>query len=124
MRGNEIFGVQDDGKTAGLCSYFFVLGWSVSYFGYHQTEKTSLSSFQLRQTLLLYITYISIRYGLLLFLDRMGLLKGIFSSFNVIVFVNALFILLWIIGLTGAKNGEEKPIPVLGRLAQNMFPAI
>ncbi|MDB5086106.1 MAG: hypothetical protein JWR09_100, partial [Mucilaginibacter sp.] len=112
MRGNEIFGVQDDGKTAGLCSYFFVLGWSVSYFGYHQTEKTSLSSFQLRQTLLLYITYITIRYGLLLFLDRMGLLKGIFSSFNVVVFVNALFILLWIIGLTGAKNGEEKPIPV------------
>ncbi|SHN25050.1 hypothetical protein [Mucilaginibacter sp. OK098] len=124
MRGNEIFGVQDDGKTAGLCSYFFVLGWSVSYFGYHQTEKTSLSSFQLRQTLLLYITYISIRYGVLLFLDRMGLLEGIFSSFNVIVFVNALFILLWIIGLTGARNGEEKPIPVLGKLAQNIFPAI
>ena len=124
MRANDIFGVQDDGKTAGLCSYFFVLGWSVSYFGYHQTEKTSLSSFQLRQTLLLYITYIVIRYGLLVVLDKAGLLSGIFSSLHLIVLVNVLFIFLWIIGLSGAKNGEEKPIPVLGKLAQNVFPAI
>jgi uncharacterized membrane protein len=124
MRANDIFGVQDDGKTAGLCSYFFVLGWSVSYFGYHQTEKTSLSSFQLRQTLLLYITYIVIRYGLLVVLDKAGLLSGIFSSFHLIVLVNVLFIFLWIIGLIGARNGEEKPIPVLGKLAQNVFPAI
>lgn len=124
MRGNEIFGVQDDGKTAGLCSYFFVLGWSVSYFGYHQTEKTSLSSFQLRQTLLLYLTYIATRYGLLVILDKAGILNGLFSSFNLIVLVNVLFVLLWIIGLTGARNGEEKPIPVLGRPAQIIFSRI
>jgi uncharacterized membrane protein len=124
MRGNEIFGVQDDGKTAGLCSYFFVLGWSVSYFGYHQTEKTSLSSFQLRQTLLLYLTYIGTRYGLLVVLDKMGLLTGLFSSFNLIVLVNVLFVFLWITGLTGARNGEEKPIPILGRPAQIMFSRI
>ena len=124
MRGNEIFGVQDDGKTAGLCSYFFVLGWSVSYFGYHQTEKTSLSSFQLRQTLLLYLTYIATRYGLLVVLDKTGLLTGLFSSFNLIVLVNVLFVFLWIIGLIGARNGEEKPIPILGRPAQIMFSRI
>lgn len=124
MRGNEIFGVQDDGKTAGLCSYFFVLGWSVSYFGYHQTEKTSLSSFQLRQTLLLYLTYIGTRYGLLVVLDKTGLLTGLFSSFNLIVLVNVLFVFLWIIGLIGARNGEEKPIPILGRPAQIMFSGI
>jgi len=124
MRGNEIFGVQDDGKTAGLCSYFFVLGWSVSYFGYHQTEKTSLSSFQLRQTLMLYLTYIATRYGLLVILDRAGILNGLFSSFNLIILVNVLFVLLWIIGLTGARNGEEKPIPVLGRPAQIIFSRI
>jgi uncharacterized membrane protein len=124
MRGNEIFGVQDDGKTAGLCSYFFVLGWSVSYFGYHQTEKTSLSSFQLRQTLLLYLTYIGTRYGLLVVLDKMGLLTGLVSSFNLIVLVNVLFVFLWITGLTGARNGEEKPIPILGRPAQIMFSRI
>ena len=124
MRANDIFGVQDDGRTAGQCSYFFVLGWSVSYFGYHQTEKSSLSSFQLRQTLLLYITYIAIRYGLLVLLDKVGVLNGLFSSLHLIVLVNVLFIFLWIIGLNGAKNGELKPIPVLGRLAQSVFPAI
>ena len=124
MRGNDIFGVQDDGKTAGLCSYFFVLGWSVSYFGYHQTEKTSLSSFHLRQTLLLYITYVATRYGALIILNNTGLLNGAFSLSNLVIFVNALFVCFWIIGLIGASNGQEKPIPVLGRLAQNVFQAI
>ena len=41
------FQVQDGGKTAGMMSYFFVLGWSLAYFGYHQNNKTSLSSYQL-----------------------------------------------------------------------------
>ena len=124
MRGNDIFGVQDDGKTAGLCSYFFVLGWSVSYFGYHQTEKTSLSSFHLRQTLLLYITYVATRYGALIILNYMGLLNGTISLSNLVVFVNVLFICLWVVGLIGASNGEEKPIPILGRVAQSVFQAI
>ncbi|ASU32686.1 hypothetical protein [Mucilaginibacter xinganensis] len=124
MRGNNIFGVQDDGKTAGLCSYFFVLGWSVSYFGYHQAEKTSLSSFHLRQTLLLYLTYIATRYGVLVILSKLGTLNGVFSLFNLVLFTNLLFAGFWIYGLIGASNGEEKPIPFLGKPAQLLFQAI
>jgi uncharacterized membrane protein len=124
MRGNDIFGVQDEGKIAGLCSYFFVLGWTISYFGYHQAEKTSLSSFHLRQTLLLYITYVAARYGLLIILDKCGILNGTFSLNNLIVILNVTFVLLWIIGLIGASYGKEKPIPVLGKVAQVMFQAI
>jgi uncharacterized membrane protein len=124
MRGNDIFGVQDEGKTAGLCSYFFVLGWTVSYFGYHQAEKTSFSSYHLRQTLLLYITYVATRYGLLIILDKCGALNRAFSINNLIVFVNVTFVLMWIIGLIGASTGKEKPIPVLGKVAQVMFQAI
>ena len=124
MRGNDIFGVQDEGKTAGLCSYFFVLGWTVSYFGYHQAEKTSFSSYHLRQTLLLYITYVATRYGLLIILDKCGVLNRAFSINNLIVFVNVTFVLMWIIGLIGASTGKEKPIPVLGKVAQVMFQAI
>ncbi len=121
MGTEEIFAVQDDGKTAGLCSYFFILGWSVSFFGYHKTEKTSLGSYQLRQTLLLYLAYVAIRYGLSLFLGAIWLSNSIFSSIYFIVGVNLTFIVLWIIGLTGAINGEKKPIPIFGRLAQNLF---
>jgi uncharacterized membrane protein len=121
MESNNIFGIQDDGKTAGLCSYFFVLGWSVSYFGYHKAEKTSLSSFHLRQTLLLYITYVVTRYGVLIILNKLGLLKGTLWSFNFIVFVNVLFAVFWIYGLIGASNGEKKLIPFIGKPAQRLF---
>jgi len=121
MDSNEIFGVQDEGRTAGLCSYFFVLGWSLSYFGYHHTEKTHLGSFQLRQTLFLYLTYLVVRYGLLFFLGSIWLSSSVFSSFYFIAGINFSFIILWIIGLTGAINGEERPIPVIGHLAQAMF---
>jgi len=38
--------------------------------------------------------------------------------------INFLFIILWVIGLTGAINGEERPIPVIGNLAQVMFSKI
>ena len=124
MWRNNIFGVQDDGKTAGLCSYFFVLGWSVSYFGYHQAEKTSLSSFHLRQTLFLYLSYVAVRFGLLLILDKTGILNGAVSLSNLIIFVNVAFVALWAIGLAGASTGKEKPIPVLGKAAQVVFQAI
>ena len=124
MWRNNIFGVQDNGKTAGLCSYFFVLGWSVSYFGYHQTEKTSLSSFHLRQTLFLYLSYIALRFGLLLILDRGGILGGMYSLNNVAIILNVAFVTLWAIGLAGASGGKQKPIPVFGRMAQNVFSAI
>jgi len=53
------FEIEDGGKTAGMMSYFFILGWSLAYFGYHQNNKTSLSSYQLRQTLLLFTTYLA-----------------------------------------------------------------
>jgi len=121
MSTKNPFGIEDDGKTAGLLSYFFVLGWSMAYFAFHQNEKTSLSSYQLRQTLLLYISYVAIRYGLSLFFGMIGLPTGIFSLYYFIVPVNLGFIVLWIIGLNGAINGEKKPIPLFGQQAQNIF---
>ena|ERR1700740_2916924 len=124
MWRNNIFGVQDEGRTAGLCSYFFVLGWSVSFFGYHQTEKTSLSSFHLRQSLFLYLSYVALRFGVLLILDKAGILGGIFSFGYLVIVLNALFIAFWTIGLATANAGKEKPIPVIGKAAQYVFPGI
>ncbi len=124
MDPNRIFGVQDDGKTAGLCSYFFVLGWSVSYFGYHKMEKTSLSSFHLRQTLLLYISYIATRYGVLVILSKLNLLTGALSFPTLVLVINVLFAAFWVTGLISASKGEEKHIPLIGKPAQVLFQAI
>ncbi|HVW95551.1 MAG TPA: hypothetical protein VHA56_06260 [Mucilaginibacter sp.] len=124
MWRNNIFGVDDDGKIAGLCSYFFVLGWSVSYFGYHQTQKTSLSSFHLRQTLFLYLSYLALRFGALPILSKAGVFNGAFSFDYAVIFINVLFIGLWALGLNAASKGMAKPIPVLGKVAQVVFQAI
>ena len=51
---------EDSGKTAGIVSYFWIIGWLIAYFGMHQNNKTSLGSYQLRQTLLLHIISVGI----------------------------------------------------------------
>jgi len=122
-RGNP-FGIEDDGKTAGMLSYFFVLGWSMAFFAFHKNEKTSLSSYHLRQTLLLYISYVVVRYGVAFIFGAIGLPTYMFSSYYFAVPVNLGFIALWIIGLDAAINGQEKPIPIFGQQAQIVFATI
>ncbi|HEY8783913.1 MAG TPA: hypothetical protein VIM16_19955 [Mucilaginibacter sp.] len=124
MANKNPFGIEDDGKTAGMLSYFFVLGWSMAFFTFHKNDKTSLSSYHLRQTLLLYISYVAIRYGLSVFFGAIGLSTGIFSLYYFVVPVNLGFIVLWIIGLNGAIKGQEKPIPIFGQQAQLVFPKL
>jgi uncharacterized membrane protein len=124
MQRTNPFGIQDDGKTAGLLSYFFVLGWSMAFFTFHKNDKTSLSSFHLRQTLLLYLTYLFFRYGLAFILTLIGFPVFVLSMTYYIVLVNVTFIILWLIGLNGASNAELKPIPIIGMWAQSVFSAI
>jgi uncharacterized membrane protein len=121
MESKNPFGIQDDGKTAGMLSYFFILGWSMAFFTFHKNEKTSLSSFQLRQTLLLYISYLVIRFGVMLILSHVWPLHGMLSLRNFMMLINIAYVVLWVIGLTGAINGEEKPIPFFGKQAQLVF---
>ena len=118
------FEIEDGGKTAGMMSYFFVLGWSLAYFGYHQNNKTSLSSYQLRQTLFLFTAYLIVRLGLPLFLGNIWLSTGICSLQNAVHFVDLSFVVLWVIGLVGAVNGQKKPIPFVGKVAQSVFAGI
>lgn len=123
MEKRNPFGIEDDGRTAGMLSYFFVLGWSMAYLAFHQYERTSLSSYQLRQTLMLYLSYIVTRYGIPVLFGMAGVHSAFFASLLFSLPVNALFIALWVIGLNGAISGEERPIPIFGEHAQRIFAA-
>jgi uncharacterized membrane protein len=118
----------DNGKTAGIVSYFTIIGWLIAYFGMHQNNKTSLGSYQLRQTLLLHIVSMGVWIILSFILGALffsaGALGGwyLFSLIEWVVRI-ALFV-LWLLGFLGAVNGEEKPIPIIGPMAQKMFPGI
>jgi uncharacterized membrane protein len=62
-----------------------------------------------------------VRYGLGFVLGVLWLSGGFFSLFSLLWLINVAFFILWIVGLIGAINGEERPIPIIGPIAQNMF---
>ena len=121
MELTKKLGIKDAGKVASILSYFTIIGWLVAYFGLHQNKKTTLGSYQLRQTLLLHIVYMIVILGLPFLLDSIWTSDGIFSLSYFIKLLVFAFFLLWIIGLIGAINSEKKPIPLLGERAQNLF---
>jgi len=69
----------------------------------------------------LYLTYVAIWFGLALIPHAMMPASGIFNIVFLKIIITAAFLVLWIIGLTGANNAEEKPIPLLGGVAQSVF---
>jgi uncharacterized membrane protein len=118
------FGTTDNGKTAGIISYFFIIGWLIAYFGFHQNNKTCLGSYQLRQTLLFHLLSMVLRYGLAIIFGAMWLATGFISLYSLIRLLELVFFVLWIIGFIGAVQGEKRAIPLIGDWAQTMFPTI
>jgi len=119
--------VADNGKTAGIISYFTFVGWLIAFLAMHKDNKTEIGSYQLRQTLLLYIVgigfYIAVEIiiAMLFFMGAFGLV----IAFGWLTWLAGIGIfVLWVIGLIGAINGEKKPIPLIGEKAQTMFPGI
>lgn len=92
-----------DPKIIAIISYITIIGWVIALL-LHQNNRSELGAFHIRQTLGLFLT------GLILsFIPIIGWILGI------IVFV------FWIIGLINAINGEMKPVPVVGKLYQDIF---
>jgi uncharacterized membrane protein len=115
------FSTKDDGKTAGIVSYFTIIGWLIAYFAMYKDNKTALASYQLRQTLLYHIVSIVIYYA------AGAILAAIFFSWSISLYsiliwvINLGLLIMWIVGLIGAINGDQKPIPLIGDKAQSMF---
>ncbi len=124
MEPNNPFVDESNGKTAGIISYFTIIGWLIAYFGFHVNNKTSLGSYQLRQTLLFHLVSMVLRYGIALILGLVWLSTGMFSLFTLMRIVYLVLFILWIIGIIGAIRGEKKEIPFIGDAAQSMFPSI
>jgi len=62
-----------------------------------------------------------IRYGLSFILDPLWVSEGVFSLYYLLRLVEFVFLIMWIIGIIGAINGERKPIPFIGEQAQRTF---
>jgi uncharacterized membrane protein len=108
----------DNGKTTAIVSYITIIGWLIAYFAMHQPKKTSLGSFHLRQTLLLFICAIVYQIVVMIITMAVPAIGMILSL------VGLVFLVLWIMGLIAAINGEEKPMPLIGAKAQELFKSI
>lgn len=114
----------DNGKLAGIISYFSIIGWLIAYFGFYNNNKTSIASYQMRQTLLFHLVSMVARWGLSIVLGAIWLSTGFISLYSLLRLVEIVFFVLWIIGFIGALNGEKKPIPFIGEPAQQLFAGI
>ena len=101
-------------KTAAIVSYITLIGWLISYFALNK-PKSSLANFHLRQNLLLMlcaIVFQLVAFAITIALPFIGILFSL---------VSIGFVVLWVMGLIAAINGEEKPMPLIGEKAQELF---
>src|ERR1700712_1611957 len=105
---------QDNGKTASIISYFSIIGWLIAYFAIYKDNKTALASYQLKQTLLFHIISMVIGWGFGFVVGLVLFTTGFFFLTYLLDLVYLGMFILWVIGLIGAINGEEKPIPLIG----------
>jgi uncharacterized membrane protein len=104
----------DNGKTAAIISYITFIGWLISFFALNK-PKTSLATYHLRQTLLLFICAVAFQIAVYIIGMIVPAIAGILA------FVGIGFLVLWVMGLIAAINGEEKPMPLIGEKAQDLF---
>lgn len=114
----------DDGKTAAIVSYFWFIGWLIAYFAMYKDNKTDLARYQLRQTLLFHIVVTVLSWGLSFILGIVIVSTGFYSLFYILNIIQLGLLIIWVIGLIGAINGEKKPIPLIGEQAQTVFSSI
>jgi len=106
-----------DGKTIAIISYFTWIGWIIA-FVMHNNNKTQIGAYHLRQSLALMIL------SILVYIIQIMLIFIPFLGWAIAVLLWIGLVVLWVFGLIAAINAQEKPIPVIGSLAQNIFSGI
>ncbi len=98
----------NDDKVIGILSYLGIL-WVVAYILYGK-KKSEYNIFHLRQGLGLFIIWI----GLWIVGYIMAYIPLIGGLIMLVLYLGVL--VLMIMGIIGAANGEKKELPVLGKL--------
>lgn len=97
-----------EGKTMAIISYIFWLGLFLAVF-MNNKDKNTFTSFHIRQS-----------FGILLLNLGAGFAFQ-FINYTFGSLVAAISLVLWILGLISAAKGEEKEVPLLGKLFQDLF---
>lgn len=99
-------GNEGNAKVVAIVSYLGLIGWIIAII-VHGNGKTSLGAYHLRQSLGIMLT---------------GLVGSLVFWIPIVGWALAIGLLVfWILGLISAVNGQEKPVPVLGKFYQKTF---
>ncbi|MCW5898303.1 MAG: hypothetical protein KIT10_03450 [Flavobacteriales bacterium] len=97
-------------KTVAILAYITLIGFIVAIV-LHSSKKTALGSFHLRQ--MLGIVILGMASYVLIFIPILGWIA--------IMVLGLINLIMWIMGLIAAINGELKPAPVFGPNFQKWF---
>src|SRR4051812_19896037 len=105
-----------DAKTIAWVSYLTIIGWIIALVNHNNSlVKSSLATFHLRQSFGLMVFYFGAWVVGMMLIFAM-------PFFGIILWLLYIALLvLWLIGLISAVNGEEKLLPVVGPLFQQWF---
>ena len=96
----------ESGKTVAIVAHLTIIGWIIAII-MNSSNKTEIGSFYIRQTL------------------GIGLLGLLLSLIPIVNFIGWIFpLILWIISLIGAINGERKPVFLVGEYFQDWFKSL
>lgn len=102
---NEI----EQGKQTAWISYLTIVGTIIAIFMNNET-KNPFASFHIRQALGIFLTFFLLGYPV-----------GYFDSWMISTSFWVFILILWLFGFMSALNGEQKEVPFLGKLFQNLF---
>lgn len=99
------------GKPMAIISYFWFIGFGIALY-FNNKTKNSFTSFHIRQS-----------FGISLLSLGAGFATNyINNTFGSIIAVTS--IILWFIAVFYTIKGEEKDVPLLGKLFQDLFKGI
>ena len=106
-----------DAKTIAIVSYLTWIGWIIAFVLFNNS-KSQFAAYHLRQSLALMIL------GILVYIIQIMLIFIPILGWAIAVLLWIGLVVLWVMGLIAAINGEEKPMPVIGNMSQNLFSGI
>lgn len=103
-----------DRKTLAIISYISIIGWVIAFFQYKDKPKDHFVSYHLKQAL--GIAIISIILGV-----AINLVVSLVPALSVVRYANIAILILWVMGIINAYNGQMKPVPVAGPIFEGKF---
>lgn len=103
----------EEGKTIAIIAYITIFGLLIAFI-MNNDKKNAFASYHIRQSLGLGLTGLAL--SVVNIIPILGTIVSILGSIFLLV--------LWVMGLISALNGEEKPVPVLGEKYQEWLKGI